>query len=120
MTRIIVCGCRDFNDQSKIYNTLDEILTSYSDIEIISGHAKGVDTIAEHYAREHNYPCRIFPADWNKYGKKAGPIRNSQMLKHALLETPIVIAFWNGKSKGTHNMINQAKEKNVQTYIEYI
>lgn len=120
MTRVIICGCRQFNDQEVINRILDKLLVSYPSIEIISGHAKGVDTLAENYAKINNYPCKIFPANWDKYGKKAGPIRNSQMLKYALKENPIVIAFWDGKSRGTKNMIDQAKNKNVHTYIKYI
>jgi len=71
---------------------------------IVSGGARGADMIAEIYAIRHNLPIRIFRAEWEKYGKIAGMLRNSEIVKqcHALL------AIWDGKSKGTSDSIKKA------------
>ena len=117
--RIIVCGGSKFNDYSLLESSLNRIFNEYSGdaIEIISGHAKGTDSLGERYAKEHNLKCTVFAADWKRYGKAAGPIRNSQMLKYAKQENPIVIAFWDGKSHGTKDTINKAKKLNVRCEI---
>lgn len=59
---------------------------------------------------------KVFPADWNKYGKKAGPIRNKKMANYA----EALLAIWDGKSCGTKNMIQQAKENNLRIYVHRI
>ena len=103
MTRIIVCGTRNFNDYNICETAIDEILhkNNITDVEIVSGHARGADTLGEQYAKTHNIPLVIFPAQWNTYGKKAGYMRNAQMLKYAREKEPMVIAFWDGESRGT-------------------
>jgi len=72
------------------------------DITIISGGALGVDSWAEHIAKEFGFQTRTYPADWDKHGKAAGYLRNEEMVKAA----DIVIAFWDGKSKGTKHSID--------------
>jgi len=80
-------------------------------ITIISGRAKGADRLGERFAQEHNIPTQLFPADWNTHGRKAGFIRNLKMAKAA----DILIAFWDGQSRGTQHMIEamQKLEKPV-------
>ena len=104
-TRIIVCGCRDFSDKALCWKTLDEILSKYSDIEIVSGHAKGADSFGEEYAVQNSIPVKVFKPDWKQYGRAAGPIRNKRMLSYALEAEAVIIAFWDGESKGTKNMV---------------
>ena len=116
-TRIIVCGGKDFTNQTYCFATLDSILPNYEQPEIISGHAKGADTFGEEYAKLHGLKLTVFPAEWKRYGKAVGPIRNKQMLLYALEENPVVIAFWNGTSRGTKNMITQARKANVEFHI---
>lgn len=70
--------------------------------EIVSGCAKGADSLGEEWALEANKPVKRFPAEWHKYKKAAGPIRNMQMGDYA----DQLIAFWDGESKGTQHMIN--------------
>ena len=76
-------------------------------IVIISGAARGADTLGERYAHERGYAVEKYPADWNCDGKAAGPIRNAQMAKVA----DALIAFWDGNSRGTQNMIDLARLK---------
>lgn len=118
-TRVIVCGGRDFNDVDKCNQALDYYLRESNDkYEIVSGHAKGADTLGEQYAISNNIELTLFPADWNKYGRAAGPIRNRQMLDYALKSKAIIIAFWNGKSRGAKNMIDISTNAGVTVYIE--
>lgn len=116
MTRVIVCGGRDFSDKELFASSLDTVLCKFQNVEIISGHAKGADSFAEEYASLRGYPLTVFRPDWNKYGRSAGPIRNRQMLEYACQETPVVIAFWDGKSRGTRNMLRISDEANAQCY----
>ena len=123
MTRIIIAGSRQFNDYEKMLKTLDELgihlINTIDPIEIISGHAPGADTLGERFAKAYDYPLKIFPADWKKYGRAAGPIRNEQMAKYASeADRGILIAFPIGESKGTRNMIKLAEQYGLETYIE--
>jgi len=116
-TRVIICGGRDFCDKELCFKALDKLLEEFDNLEIVSGHAKGADAFGEEYARIHFLKTAIFKPDWKKYGRGAGPIRNSEMLKYAMEGIPVVIAFWNGKSKGTQNMIDRARKANAKVYI---
>lgn len=104
----LVVGSRGFNDYQLMCNVLDYLLQNKKYIEIVSGGAKGADSLAERYANEHpNCRLKVFPANWDKYGKSAGYRRNEQM--HSYISAPSdndrgVVAFWDGQSKGTaHN-----------------
>lgn len=116
-TRIIVCGGADFNDFHFLRNKLDDLFVNYKNIKLISGHARGADTLAELYAAEKEIPIQVFPAEWGKYGKAAGPIRNKAMLEYAKEANPVVVAFWDGKSRGTGNMLKLAKDNGVEYYV---
>lgn len=117
MTRIIVCGGRDFSDYEYFQRSMRSVLSQYQDVLLVSGHAKGADSLAERFAKEAGIPIRVFPADWGTYGKAAGPIRNRQMLDFAKEENPVVIAFWDRKSRGTKNMLRQAWEAGVNARV---
>lgn len=101
----LVAGSRTITDYNYVKETLDYFLQNKSEITIISGGARGVDSLAERYARERNYGLKIFPADWDRYGKQAGYIRNDEMHKYiSQFSDRGIVAFWDGKSKGTaHN-----------------
>ena len=116
-TRIIVAGGRTFFDYGLLKECLDEILPMHENVELVSGHANGADTLGEQYAKEHGLPCSLFPAEWSKYGSCAGFIRNSQMLEYAAKEKPLVVAFWNGESYGTKDTIDKAKEMGITCYV---
>ena len=78
---LLVAGSRSFNNYSLLKEKLDYLLKNQisKEIHIVSGGAKGTDTLAERYAREKGYQLHIFPADWNSFGKSAGYLRNKQM-----------------------------------------
>ena len=105
--RVIVAGGRDFSDYEYLRSSLDFLLQNVTGpIVIVSGTARGADKLGEQYAAERGYAVLRFPADWDRFGKAAGYIRNEQMAKNA----DALVAFWDGKSKGTLNMIDVANK----------
>ena len=115
----LVVGSRTFTDYSLMCEKLDKLLSRYNSlcvpICIVSGGARGADALAERYAKEHNYQLEVFHADWNKYGKSAGIRRNKQMAEVA----DALVAFWDGKSRGTKNMIEQMRRLKKPVKIVY-
>lgn len=103
--RVIIAGGRDFEDYEYLKDRADAMLINKAKqhkIEIVSGMAKGADTLAVKYAKEKGYDLIATPADWDNLGKKAGYVRNQEMAdkSHAL------IAFHDTVSRGTRNMID--------------
>jgi hypothetical protein len=111
--KLIVAGSREFGNYQLLTKHLDEINSKYGITEIVSGTAKGADSLGELYAKIHNIPIKRFPADWNKYGRSAGYIRNKDMAHYA----DACICFWVNKSKGTGHMINLAKEYKIRLRV---
>jgi len=112
-TNVVVFGSRDFNDFDFMCQVLDEELRGIENPRIISGAARGADLLGERYARFHNIPILRFPADWSRYGRSAGFIRNGQMA--AIADKGI--AFWDGSSRGTRNMIEQLRIKGIEPSV---
>jgi hypothetical protein len=112
---LIVAGGRDFNDYSRLSKILDRIvkIIGSDELVIISGAANGADNLAIRYARESGIKLIEKPANWNKYGKRAGYIRNREMADIATH----LLAFWDGKSKGTANMISIAESENIEVMV---
>lgn len=112
--KIIIAGSRDFNDYNKLKIQCNYLLGNVkSEIEIVSGTASGADKLGEKYAEEMGYKLTMFPANWDKYGKAAGPLRNKEMAEYS----DALIAFWDGKSRGTASMINQAKKLKLKVKV---
>lgn len=120
MFKVIVAGSREFNN----YTLLSEKLKIFrenvwkhdiaDDIVIVSGHCpRGADKLGEKWATNNQVSLLTFPADWDKYGKRAGIIRNEEMGDIA----DGLIAFWNGKSRGTKHMINYSKKKGIPVQV---
>lgn len=109
--RLVIAGCRDYNDYFILSKEVDEYIKELDEnhlVIIVSGGAGGADALGEKFAQIHNLPIEKYPAEWKKYGKAAGPRRNSEMARIA----DGVIVFWDGKSRGTQNMITCAKKEN--------
>lgn len=110
--RIIIAGSRTIIDQDTIFKYLDHLLKNIKDtgeIEIISGLAKGIDTIGLHYGIENNYKNIGFPANWDIHKNQAGYIRNILMSWYGTH----LVAFWDGISNGTQHMINTATDNKL-------
>lgn len=112
---IAIVGSRTFDD----YSTLNEIILKTLNIEdidcVISGGARGADSLAEKFASEHSLAFVEFPAKWERYGKSAGYRRNVTIVQNA----DMIFAFWNGTSKGTKHTIDIAKVHDTECVIYY-
>ena len=109
--RVIIAGGRDFEDYALLKEKCDVLIPD--DAVIISGCARGADHLGEQYAKERGLTIERHPADWNQYGRSAGMIRNREMAKAA----DSLIAFWDGKSKGTANMIRMAEKMGLTVKV---
>lgn len=110
MGKVIVTGGRNYSDRNFIYQTLDH----FKPTEIINGGASGADRISTEYAKERNIPLKIYNADWDFYGRSAGPVRNELMLSEN--SDAIVLAFAGGK--GTQDCVTRAIVKKMKIYHE--
>jgi hypothetical protein len=81
--------------------------TGICPIEVICGEANGADRLGKQFAKSEGYRVKSFHADWDTHGKSAGPIRNKDMGMYVGADG-LLIAFWDGKSRGTKNMIDTA------------
>ena len=117
-SRVIIAGGRDFNDYEYMSTKLNELFKDQNvfnnkAIKVISGMAKGTDTLAIRYADEHKLTKILFPANWKEYPRIAGFLRNNDMLSIATH----LIAFWNGESSGTKHMIEIAQMKGIPVWV---
>lgn len=113
---VIIAGSRDFSDYEKLCEVCDFMLSKKKEthtIIIISGGARGADTLGEKYAEERGFGLQRYLANWEKDGKAAGYIRNVEMANVA----DACICFWDGKSKGTKHMIDTAKTKGLKIKV---
>lgn len=117
--RLIVAGSRSIRDYALFSRTLDDTLRLWrGDLdlggepsEIVSGHAWcGVDRLGERYAKERGIPLKLFPADWKRHGRAAGPIRNREMAEYA----DALFLLWDGESKGSANMLKEAERSKLK------
>jgi len=114
--KLIIAGSRNFYDYTLLKSKLDYYLRNVQEeIEVVSGAAKGADSLGEQYAKEKGYPIKQFPADWS-LGKRAGYLRNFQMSEYATH----CICFWDGESPGTKLMIELCKLKGIVLRIVLI
>ena len=114
MFKVIIAGGRDFSDYDLLKVKMNRILSNITDeIVVVSGNARGADSLGEKYATEMGYKLEKYPANWDKYGKRAGYLRNEQMadVAHAC------VCFWDSKSKGTKHMIDLANEKKLKLRV---
>lgn len=113
--RILVCGSRDYKDYASFSKTMVRYYTLYGIDCIITGMAKGPDTWAYDFAQEFNIPYECYYAQWRQYGKKAGYVRNMEMLIKG--RPNLVLAFYDGVSKGTKNMMLLATQSGVKVEV---
>lgn len=115
MFRVIIAGSRSFDDYDMLVKTMDMVLQNITDeIQVVCGMAAGADTLGERYAKERGYQIAYFPADWKKYGRAAGFNRNQEMAKNA----DALVAFWDGKSKGTKHMLDIAQRYGLRVRLK--
>ena len=117
--KVIIAGSRGFSNYKLLREQCNKFLREKrktSNIIVVSGHARGADTLGEKYAQDEGFTLEIYPAQWKKFGKRAGYRRNEQMAEVA----DALIAFWDGSSRGTKHMIDIMNEKNLLVrVVEY-
>ena len=116
--KLIIAGDRNFTDYRFLAAKVTKILsrTNINDVEFVSGGARGTDRLGEIYAEQHGKTPKIFEAEWKKYGGPAGPMRNGKMARYGTH----LIAFLKPGSRGTANMIKQARENGLKIRIIHI
>lgn len=103
---VAVIGSRNFQD----FSLLEATLSSLPEItQIVSGGAKGADSLAEIFANQRHISVVVIKPDWKQYGKGAGIVRYRKIIEVA----DMVVAFWDGKSKGTSSSLSMAKAKGI-------
>lgn len=116
--KVIIAGSRDFDNFHLLEKEIGSVLNSMVNIpmdqfEIVSGGARGADKLGEKFAILNNFKLKVFPADWDTYGKQAGYLRNRQMAEYA----DMLIAFWDGESKGTKHMVDLANRHGLKVNV---
>lgn len=124
--KVIIAGSRHINDMTYVVQALNKSGFLPQVTEVVSGGAQGVDKLGERWAGMSGVKVRCFPADWGKYGKSAGPIRNQEMLDYVSnvggerVGVGGLIAVWDGKSKGTFDMIRRSIDAGLKVHVEFI
>lgn len=116
---IAVVGSRSFKDYDLLRKELLEIIVKLpldEEICIVSGGANGADSLAEQFAKDQGYKTQIFYPEWDKYGRSAGIIRNRYIVEAC----DMLVAFWNGWSRGTNHSIGLAKANHKKFKIVYV
>ena len=111
--KLIIAGGRNFTNYDLLCEEVGKLTSEISEVEIVSGGARGADLLGEHYAIDKGIKIKRFPADWDRYGKSAGFKRNAEMAQYA----DHCICFWDGQSKGTGHMINLAKKAGLKVKV---
>lgn len=113
--RVLVCGSRDWTDQKAIWQNLASVVIDHGQPTLIEGCAAGADRLSEEIARGLDWTNEHFPADWKRYGKGAGPVRNRRMLIEG--KPDLVLAFQKNKSRGTQHMIDIATRAGIEVRV---
>ncbi len=109
--KTIIAGSRNCRHFSDVVHAVTQ--SGIAITEVVSGHADGADKLGETWAKTAGIPLRLFPADWERFGRSAGPQRNLEMAQYA----DALIALWDGKSPGTKHMIDCARRHNLEVFV---
>lgn len=112
--KVIIAGSRSIVDYAAVEGSMQHAVKAWGRIsQIVSGTARGVDRLGEQWAAAHGIPVKRFPADWNKYGKQAGYIRNVEMADYA----DACLVVWDGDSRGSMHMYRIAETKGLAVLL---
>ena len=114
--RLGIIGSRTFADYDKFLAVFGSLIYRDDITVIVSGGAIGADLLAEKYADYWQIPKRVFFPDWQKHGKKAGFVRNAEIVAGC----DVLMAFWDGQSRGTKDSIDKARQMRKTTIIVYV
>lgn len=115
MPTLIITGSRNLTDKDLLFTTLDAAHAAHNFTLLVEGGANGADALACQWARSRGIPVKTYPADWNLYGRKAGPMRNIAMLEAH--KDARVYAFPMGESKGTRHCIAAAQKRGMHVWL---
>lgn len=113
MTVLAVIGSRTFSDMALLSEHMSKVCQAFGVSSIVSGGAKGADSLAVEHAQMLGLRVQIFKPDWAQFGRGAGPIRNRLIVDVA----DVVLAFWDGESKGTKHAVGYAQQKGKHTIV---
>jgi len=109
--KVIIAGSRHIFDRAFLDRAI--ALSPFEITTVVCGCARGIDRCGAEWAYDRELPVDHFPANWDKYGIGAGPIRNRQMADHA----DAAIVIWDGKSRGSKNMIEEMQKRNKPVHV---
>jgi hypothetical protein len=112
--RVIIAGSRTINDYGTVRAAVEA--SGFHVTTVVSGGARGVDLLGERWARERGISVLRFDANWEKHGRRAGILRNEQMVR----ESDALVAVWDGASRGTRHVIEFAIENGLKAYVHRI
>lgn len=107
--KVAVIGSRGFDD----YDLVKETLSDLNITLLVSGGARGADSLGERYAKENGIETLIFKPDWKKHGPAAGPLRNTDIVNNS----EMVVAFWDGESRGTQDSMKKAEQQGKKVLV---
>lgn len=110
--KVIIAGSRKVEDYKLVVQAMERC--GYEVTEVVCGMATGIDRLGEQWAIANGIPVKEMPADWNRHGRSAGPIRNRAMADYA----DAAVVIWDGKSRGSRNMINEMIRKNKPYFVQ--
>jgi hypothetical protein len=112
--KVIIAGSRGINDRKIVEQAIND--SSFIITEVVCGMSYGVDAVGRQWAEDNEIPVARFYAHWNEHGKAAGPMRNRKMAEYA----DALIAIWDGRSRGTKVMIEEANKKKLLVHVHEI
>lgn len=114
--KVLICGSRSITDEKEVFSRLDKTLANVDVSEVITGGAREIDRIAEKWARRKGIPVKVVRSDWKRYGRKAGLVRNRQMVGAA----DVVVALWDGVSRDTVHSVVTAHEMKKPVEVKLV
>jgi hypothetical protein len=114
--KVIVFGTRTFDDYKLLRSKLDHYCQNFLSVAVVTGAAKGADALGERWAYENKLLVVRFHPDWDRHGKKAGPMRNREMAGF-VGKKGFAVGFWDGRSPGTKDMISVCKEFGIKLKV---
>lgn len=112
---VCIAGSREITEYKLVCAAVDA--SGFRISEVVSGHARGIDSLGERWALDNAVNAKIFKADWKKHKRAAGPIRNEKMAKYLKENSGALISIWDGISTGSADMIDRAKDYGIPTFL---
>jgi len=112
--KVIIAGSRNIVDPRVLELAIAE--SEFDITEVVSGCARGADTLGAEWGEAHGVPVKMMPAQWDRYGKSAGYKRNVEMGQYA----DGLIALWDGVSRGTEHMIGYARSIGLKVHVHIV